>query len=123
MIVGADTTGAHYPTKGLGGDSLGDLGFVATGHIRLIVPQEDWARSVDPGWQTGDPLPGGDITVTIASQRACDQGSTHNAAVVVTAGEERFIGPFDPARYNDSNGMTQLTYSGVTSLTIRPMSL
>lgn len=66
---------------------------------------------------------GGDITVTIASQVACSQGSTHNTAVVVTAGEERFIGPFDPARYNDANGMTQLTYSGVTSLTIRPMSL
>ncbi|MFN8622577.1 MAG: SdrD B-like domain-containing protein [Chloroflexota bacterium] len=63
-IVGADTTGAHYPTKGLAGNSLSDLGFVATGHIRIIVPQEDWARSVDPGWQPGDPLPGGDITVT-----------------------------------------------------------
>lgn len=66
---------------------------------------------------------GGDITVTIASQIACNQGSTHNTAVVVTAGEERFIGPFPVDRYNDSDGMVQLTYSGVTSLTLRPMKV
>jgi hypothetical protein len=65
----------------------------------------------------------GDITVTIVSQRACDQGSTHNTAVVVTAAEERFIGPFEVSRYNDASGFVQLTYSGVTSLTIRPMSV
>lgn len=63
---------------------------------------------------------GGDITVTVASQVACSQGSTHNTAIVVTAGEDRFIGPF-PERYNDASGMVQLTYSGVTSLTIRPL--
>lgn len=66
---------------------------------------------------------GGSITVTIASQVACSQGGTHNTAVAIPAGEERFIGPFPPDRYCDANGMTQLTYSGVTSLTIRPMSL
>ncbi len=64
----------------------------------------------------------GDITVTINSQVACDQGSDHNAAVVVTAGEERFIGPF-PARYNNASGAVEVTYSGVTTLTVRPLSI
>lgn len=64
---------------------------------------------------------GGDITMTIASQVSCSQGSTHNTTCVITAGEERFAGPFPTDRYNDANGMVQLTYSGVTSLTIRPI--
>ena len=63
-ITGADTTGVHYPTEGGSGNSLGDLAFVTTGHIRLIVPLDVWATAIDPTWQTGDPLPGGDIIVT-----------------------------------------------------------
>ncbi len=60
----------------------------------------------------------GDITVTVDSPKECNQGFTHDAAVVVTAGEERFIGPFDRKRFNDANGRVQVTYSGVTSLTV-----
>lgn len=60
---------------------------------------------------------GGDITVTIDSPTECDQGETHDIAVVVTAGEERMIGPFNSNRFNDDDGRVQVTYSGVTSLT------
>lgn len=62
---------------------------------------------------------GGNITVTVASQKTCDQGATHNAAVVVplTTGQ-RMIGPFNRTRFNDANGRVQITYSGVTSLTV-----
>src|SRR4051794_5552022 len=56
---------------------------------------------------------GGSITVTFASQKSCDQGSTHNTAVAVAAGAEKMVGPFDPSRYNDANGYCQVTYSGV----------
>jgi hypothetical protein len=63
-ITGADTTGVHYPTEGGSGNSLGDLAFVTTGHIRLIVPLDVWATAIDPSWTSGDPLPGGDIIVT-----------------------------------------------------------
>jgi hypothetical protein len=66
---------------------------------------------------------GGSITVTFASQKPCDQGSTHNTAVAVAAGATKRIGPFDPTRYNDGNGMVQVTYSGVTSLTVGVSSL
>lgn len=57
-------------------------------------------------------------TVTIGSQVACNQGSTHNTAVAVSSGGEAMIGPFDPSRYSDTSGNCQLTYSAVTSLTI-----
>src|SRR5687768_17600312 len=61
---------------------------------------------------------GGAITVTIAAQRACDFGSTHNIANSVAAGATEIMGPFDPSRYSDASGFCQITYSGVTSLTV-----
>jgi hypothetical protein len=61
---------------------------------------------------------GGSITITFVSQRACDQGTVHNTAVAVGAGVTKRIGPFIPSRYNDASGYVQVTYSGVTSLTV-----
>lgn len=61
---------------------------------------------------------GGDITVTFNSQVACNYGSDHDVAVVVTAGERRLIGPFPTGRFNDASGFVLITYSGVTTLTI-----
>jgi len=59
-----------------------------------------------------------DITLTIDSPTQCSQGSSHDIAVVITAGEERMIGPFDQGRFNDDNGRVNITYSLVTALTI-----
>lgn len=66
---------------------------------------------------------GGAITVTVASQRSCDQGSTHNVTNSVGAGATELMGPFPTDRYSDANGYCQVTYSGVTSLTVAPISL
>jgi hypothetical protein len=60
---------------------------------------------------------GGDITVTVDSPTECNQGSTHDVTVTVTAGEERMIGPFEQGRFNDDDGRVQVSYSTVTSLT------
>jgi len=60
----------------------------------------------------------GSQTVTADSQAACSQGFDHNAAVAVPAGEDRVIGPFLKGRFDDANAKVQLTYSGVTLLTI-----
>jgi len=57
-------------------------------------------------------------TVTANSQAICSQGYDHDAAVVVTNAQERIIGPFPKARFDDANAKVQLTYSGVTALTI-----
>jgi hypothetical protein len=64
----------------------------------------------------------GSITATIASQNPCSQGATHNTTITIPAGETRRAGPFDPARYNDGSGNVQVTYSGVTSVTVRAYS-
>lgn len=57
-------------------------------------------------------------TVTVNSQAACNRGFDHDVAVVVTNAQERMIGPFPKDRFNDSADKIQLTYSGVTALTI-----
>lgn len=57
-------------------------------------------------------------TVTVNSQEACDQGADHDIVVSVTNAEERMIGPFPKGRFDDTAGKVQLTYSGVTALTI-----
>lgn len=61
---------------------------------------------------------GADITITVDSPTECDQGFTHDVEVTVTASEERDIGPFKTTRFNDSNGRVNITYSGVTSVTV-----
>lgn len=61
---------------------------------------------------------GGAITVTFNAQNSCNYGVTHDIAVSVPAGEERLIGPFEKQRFNDANERVQVTYSGVTSLTV-----
>lgn len=58
---------------------------------------------------------GGDITVTAATTVTVDSLAVADLAVVITAGEERMIGPFPCRWYGTSVG---LTYSGVTSLTL-----
>ena len=60
----------------------------------------------------------GSIDVTVDSQAPCSQGYDHDAVVAVPAGEERMIGPFPKDRFNDSSEKVQITYSGVTSVTI-----
>lgn len=61
---------------------------------------------------------GAGINVTIASQKPCNQGSTHNVVVAVAAGAEVAIGPLDPNRFADTNGFVQVTYSAAASVTV-----
>lgn len=63
------------------------------------------------------------ITVTVASQRACDQGTAHNVTNSVTNATTEIMGPFDPGRFNDASGMVQVTYSAVTSVTVGAFAL
>ena len=67
----------------------------------------------------------GSITLTIAfaSTATVDGQSATNRTVVLSASEEDLIGPFPTHLYNDANGRVQLTYSGVTSLTIAILKL
>lgn len=64
---------------------------------------------------------GGAITITADGPKADNFGITgdsHDLGISVPAGENRIWGPFPTNRFNDANGRVQLTYSGVTTLTI-----
>lgn len=49
--------------------------------------------------------------------------AVEDLAVAVPAGEAKIIGPFPPQIFNNSSGAVAVTYSGVTSLTVRPLSM
>ncbi len=67
---------------------------------------------------------GGSITVTITPQNTTPSGfSLAPVAVVLATTVERMIGPFDPQYFNNSGGQIVITYSGVTSVTVLPISL
>lgn len=59
-------------------------------------------------------------TVTVASQKPAVPGlaPSNNAVSVPATTGERFIGPFDPTVWNDSNGDVQVTYSADAGVTI-----
>ena len=61
---------------------------------------------------------GASITVTIVAQKTVEGLAIAGRAIAIPAGQRRFIGRISPTVFNDSQGFTNLTYSGVTSLTI-----
>ena len=62
-------------------------------------------------------------TVTFVTQKAVDGLAVADLAVAVTNGTEQLVGPFPAEVYNDANGLVQVTYSKVTSLTVNPFRL
>lgn len=66
---------------------------------------------------------GGSITVTIDDPGSpSPAGATQfnpDVAVTVGAGASKLIGPFPPFRFNDANGRVNVSYSGVTTVTVR----
>jgi len=65
---------------------------------------------------------GGSINVVVDDPNSPNPGSATqfnpDVTVAVPAGEDRFIGPFPTFRFNDANGRVNVTYSGVTSVTV-----
>jgi hypothetical protein len=103
--------------------------------MALLTVQQIVRTGLNPSYQAaaggGDSIPnsagrvflhvknggGSSINVTLNSQTNCDQGFDHDEVVAVPNGGERIIGPF-PARFQDSSGNVQVTYSAVTSVTV-----
>ncbi len=61
------------------------------------------------------------ITVTVDSTSPCSQGSDHDLVVAVGAGVEMLIGPITSRYAATSDGLAAITYSGVTTLTVKPV--
>lgn len=66
---------------------------------------------------------GAPITITFVTQVTVDGQAVADLAVAVPAGHTMLIGPFPPGYYNDGSGQVQVTYSGVTTLTVMPVRL
>lgn len=66
---------------------------------------------------------GSDIVVTITSTATYGGLAVADPTVTVTAGEDRFIGPFPPGVYNNSNGRVAVAYDSVTSVTVAALRL
>lgn len=62
---------------------------------------------------------GGSITVTIVTPATVGGRAVADVAAAVPAGQRWRFGPFDPALFNDATGSVQVTYSGVTTLTVQ----
>jgi len=62
-------------------------------------------------------------TVTLVAQVACNHGTVHSIVLATENGEDITIGPFDRERFNDSNGMIQVTYSSEVGLTVAALNL
>jgi hypothetical protein len=96
--IDLDGEGADYVACNAGGDE-----FVNDGKTFIHVKNTNAATR----------------TVTVNSQRLCDQGFDHDQAVIIPATTgDMMIGPFPTSRFNDVNQKVQLTYSAVTNLTI-----
>jgi len=69
---------------------------------------------------------GSGITVTFVTPVTVDGLAVTDLAATIGAGATRAIGPFPPAWYNDTGvagGVVSVTYSGVTSVTVQPLSM
>lgn len=64
-----------------------------------------------------------DQIVTVNSQTPCNYGFDHDVVVTVPASGERIIGPFAKQRFDDPNGKVQISYSGVTSVTVAALEV
>ena len=62
------------------------------------------------------------ITVTLDIKATLDGQAVTDPTVAVAAGVEKVIGPFPTGYYNDANGQVAVSYSGVTSVTVKALS-
>lgn len=63
------------------------------------------------------------ITVTVNSQKPCDQGFDHDITVTVAASGEQVIGPLSTERFNNTSGRVEVTYSAVDSVTVAVIAI
>ncbi len=61
---------------------------------------------------------GGSINVTFVAQNACSHGTVHDRVVAVAAGAQKVVTGLSKGQFNDASGNVNITYSGVTSLTV-----
>lgn len=66
---------------------------------------------------------GADITLTFTTPGKIGGVAIADPTVVVTAGEHRLVGPFNPSIFNNSSGLVAVGYSAVTTVTVSAVRL
>ena len=66
---------------------------------------------------------GAPITVTVETPGVVDGLAIADQIITVTNAEERFIGPFPPGIYNQSDGTVYVDYSAVTDVSVAVLRL
>lgn len=61
---------------------------------------------------------GASINVTVDAKTPCDLGVDHDLIVAVGAGKTLKIGPFNKARFDDTDGTVSFVCSSVTSVQV-----
>lgn len=57
-------------------------------------------------------------TITVVTGGTAGGVGIADISFSIAQNEEKLYGPLDPRIFNNSNGMVQITYSGVTNLTV-----
>lgn len=83
-------------------DSAGDS-FENDGRSILVVKNEN----------TSNPC-----NVTIQAQKKCNQGHLHNIEASIPTGETYYFEDLEKARFNDENGMTNISYDVTTDVKV-----
>ena len=65
----------------------------------------------------------GTIIVTVDQVNPDSQGKTFDPQVDLAAGVTKVFGPFEKQFFDDANGRVKMSYSGVTTVTVRAFSL
>lgn len=65
----------------------------------------------------------GSINVTLVTQATVDGNAVADPVVAVGAGVTKAIGPFPRYIFGDATGLVQVTYSGVTSVTVKVLKV
>lgn len=60
----------------------------------------------------------GAITATFITGRTVDDLAVADLTVQIASGAEKFIGPFEPGTFNDSDGYVNIDFTTVTTVTI-----
>jgi len=55
---------------------------------------------------------GATVTATFNCVNPCNYGTDHDVVEDITVGTDKMIGPFQTARYNDTDGKVTITYAG-----------
>jgi hypothetical protein len=66
---------------------------------------------------------GSSIDVTIAPTNTVKGYSLASLVVAVAGGATKYLGPYEPAYFNNSSGRVAVAYSAVTDVTVAAISL